>query len=40
MFGIFASALSKIGSFAANLGSQACICWYWDEAKMPKQLLK
>lgn len=40
MFAVFAAALSKIGGFAANFGSQACMGWYIDEAKLPKSLLK
>ena len=40
MFAIFASALSKLGGWAASFGSQACAIWYWEEAKLPKSLLK
>lgn len=40
MFAIFASALSKLGGWAASFGSQACIGWYWDEPKCPKSLIK
>lgn len=37
---IIATALASIGGFFANLGSQACIAWYWDEEKTPKSLIK
>ena len=36
----FASLLSAIGAFAANLGSQGCILLYMDEPKMPRALIE
>ena len=40
MMGAIASFLANTGSFFANLGSQACICWIVDEPKCPKSLIK
>lgn len=35
-----ASALASIGGFFANIGSQACSNWWWDEEETPKSLIK
>ncbi len=40
MFAIFASVAAKMGSFAAEFGSQACVLWWFDEPECPKSLLK
>lgn len=38
--GAIASLLASAGTFFANLGSQACV-WFWlDEPKCPKNLIK
>lgn len=36
----FAGVLTAIGSVAATMGSQACMFWFFDEPKMPKNLIK
>ena len=40
MKNLFASLLSFIGGGAAPTGSQACLCFYIDEPKGPKSLIK
>ena len=35
-----ANALAGIGSFFANVSSQACAVVWWDEPKCPKSLIK
>lgn len=37
---MFASLLSLLGSFAATMGSQGCICLFVDEPEMPKALIE
>ena len=37
---MFASLLSALGAFAANLGSQGCLILFMDEPKMPKSLIE
>lgn len=37
---LFAEALASIGSFFANIGSNACVAFWWDEEKTPKSLIK
>lgn len=37
---MFASLLSFLGSFTANVGSQGCSYLIVDEPKMPKSLIK
>ena len=36
----FATTLASIGTFFANVGSQACFGWWVDEPKCPKSLIK
>lgn len=38
--GAIAALLANAGTFFANLGSQACVSWWWDEPKCPKSLIK
>jgi len=35
-----ASALANLGGLFANMGSQACVTWWWDEEETPKSLIK
>ena len=35
-----AELLAKLGSGAANVGTQACGFWFMDEPKMPKSLIE
>lgn len=35
-----AAALANLGGLFANIGSQACWAWYWDEEETPKSLIK
>ena len=35
-----AELLAKLGSGAANTGTQACWFWFMDEPKMPKSLIE
>lgn len=37
---MFAEILKLLGVKVAEAGSQACICAFWDEPKMPKSLIK
>ena len=37
---MFANFLAGIGAFFANMGSTACILWWWDETECPKSLIK
>ena len=37
---MFASLLSALGAFAANLSSQGCLFLVADEPKMPKSLIE
>ena len=37
---MFASLLSALGAFAANIGSQGCLILYLDEPKMPASMIK
>lgn len=37
---MFASLLSALGAFAANLGTQGCIYLIMDEPKMPRALIE
>lgn len=37
---MFASLLSTLGAFVANLGTQGCIILIMDEPKMPKALIE
>lgn len=36
----FSAILKALGSKAAGMGSQACLCFYLDEPEMPKSLIK
>ena len=40
MMGMIASFLAGVGSFFANVNSQACQIWWIDEPKCPKSLIK
>ncbi len=37
---MLATILSKLGSFAASIGTQGCWVWFTDEPKMPKSLIE
>ena len=37
---MFASLLSFLGSFAANVGSQGCSFLFMDEPEMPRALIE
>ena len=37
---MFASLLSALGAFVANIGSQGCLFLYMDEPKAPKSLIE
>lgn len=40
MGNLFASIFAALGFGAANVGSEACVCWILDEEEMPKSLIK
>ncbi len=35
-----ATLLANLGGLFANVGSQTCINWWWDEEETPKSLIK
>lgn len=40
MKNLFASIFAALGFGAAEVGSEACVMWIWDEEEMPKSLIK
>ena len=35
-----AAILANLGGLFANVGSQTCAHWWWDEEETPKSLIK
>lgn len=40
MFGFLASILAKMGVLSADMGSNACAAWWFEEPECPESLIK